>query len=88
MGEAEALTPWREALAEDRINESPARKSLGAAMVAMAVAITAANTAMPWWGVMLVGAATWYGLHKVAGLKINGAIGTGEASHEVEDRAR
>jgi hypothetical protein len=64
-----------QAMTEEHIDESPARKSLGAWIVAMALGVTAASTTMPWWGALLVGLGTWYGLHKVAGLKIKWSYG-------------
>jgi len=53
----------------DHIHESPARKSGGASLVALARAATAATAPMPWWGTTLVLIVAWCGLHMVAGLK-------------------
>jgi hypothetical protein len=54
----------------DHIDESLARKSIGAGIVAVALCITAASAPVPLWEAFLIGAATWLGLHMVAGLKI------------------
>ncbi len=54
----------------NHINESPARKSVGAYVVAVALGITAAKAPLPLWGALLVGGMVWWGLHMVAGLKI------------------
>jgi len=52
------------------INESPARKSMGAYIVAVAVGLTAAFAPLHGWQALAVGAAIWWGLHMVAGLNI------------------
>jgi hypothetical protein len=54
----------------DHIEESPARKSIGAYIVAVALGITAVSAPMPSWAALLVGGSAWWGLHMVAGLKI------------------
>lgn len=54
----------------DHANESPARKSTGAYIVAVAIGITAFSAPIPFWGAMLIGGMVWWGLHMVAGLNV------------------
>ena len=54
----------------DHVDENPVRKSTGAVMVAIALAITAARAPMPWGEAIALGTLAWWGMHMAAGLKI------------------